>query len=78
MQKMGTLRERLGEFDRLMAMGDEGRDIICEGVPRLEELPRGWRYIKGAITAPTGWRWAYNGRSRFAPGYRQALIREGE
>ena len=42
----------------------------------LDALPEGWRYIDGAaLTAPTGFRWACNGRSRFSPGYRHALVR---
>ena len=41
----------------------------------LDALPEGWRYIEGALTAPTGFRWACNGKSRFSPGYRHALVR---
>lgn len=42
----------------------------------LDALPEGWRYIEGALTAPTGFRWACNGKSRFSPGYRHALVME--
>ena len=41
----------------------------------LDALPEGWRYIEGALTAPTGFRWACNGKSRFSPEYRHALVR---
>ena len=41
----------------------------------LDALPDGWRYIDGALTAPTGFRWACSGRSRFSPGYRHAMVR---
>ena len=41
----------------------------------LDALPEGWRYIEGALTAPNGFRWACNGKSRFSPEYRHALVR---
>lgn len=43
----------------------------------LDRLPDGWRYLDGASTAPVGYRWACNNRSRFGGEYRSALIREG-
>lgn len=42
----------------------------------LDRLPRGWRYIEGALTAPTGFRWACNGKSLFGGERRSALIKE--
>jgi len=47
-----------------------------EGVKRIDRLPEGWRYVNGAATAPNGWRWACNGKSRFKPGYEHALVKE--
>lgn len=59
-----------------------GNESVLDGVRRLEALPEGWTYLRGALTAPLGWRWASNGVSRFDPrgGYEHALIRvrEGE
>ena len=40
------------------------------------KLPEGWRYIDGAQTAPMGYRWASNGKSRFSGEYEHALIKE--
>ena len=51
--------------------GGEGRVMVRV----LDALPEGWRYIEGALTAPTGFRWACNGKSRFSPGYRHVLVR---
>lgn len=42
----------------------------------LDRLPEGWRYLDGATTAPLGYRWACNNKSRFGGEYRHALIRE--
>jgi len=42
----------------------------------LEKLPDGWRVIGTVGTAPLGTVWACNGKSRFAPGYESALVRE--
>ena len=46
--------------------------------PKLDKLPQGWVYTKGATTAPKGYRWANNNKSRFEPGYKHALIKVGE
>ena len=43
---------------------------------KLETLPKGWKRVEGATTAPRGWYWASNGKSRFGGEYRQALVRE--
>ena len=42
----------------------------------LDHLPKGWRYLGGATTAPLGYRWAYNSKSRFGGEYRHALVKE--
>lgn len=44
----------------------------------LEKLPDGWKFDEGAVTAPKGYKWANNGKSRFSPDYRQALVKVGE
>ncbi len=41
---------------------------------KLDSLPRGWCEVKGATTAPKGWYWACNGKSRF-DGYKHALVK---
>lgn len=41
----------------------------------LGSLPNGWKYLDGATTAPNGFRWASNVKSRFSAGYRHALVR---
>ena len=43
---------------------------------KLDALPEGWRVNRKATTAPKGWVWADNGKSRFAPGFEHALVRD--
>lgn len=64
----------------LYGTGNAGCEEICKDVQRLESLPDGWRYNDGAMTAPRGWRWADNGKSRFGKSkeYRHALVRVKE
>ena len=45
-------------------------------ISRLNSLPEGWKFVKGAMTAPVGYKWACNGKSRFKPGYEHALVKE--
>lgn len=47
-------------------------------IKKLDKLPEGWKYTKGAQTAPQGYKWANNGKSRFKPGYEQALVKVDE
>lgn len=42
----------------------------------IDRLPEGWRYLDGATTAPLGYRWACNIKSRFGWKYRHALVKE--
>jgi len=42
----------------------------------LDYIPDGWRPRIGAINNPKGLRWIYNGKSRFDPDYKSALVRE--
>lgn len=48
----------------------------CVVASILDVLPEGWRYADGAQTAPRGYRWANNGKSRFKPGFERALVKE--
>ena len=48
-------------------------------VLKLDALPEGWRKIGGAVTAPDGYYWASNGKSRFfSKEFQHALIKEEE
>ena len=38
-------------------------------------IPEGWTEIKGALTAPIGYIWICNNKSRFSGEYEQALLR---
>lgn len=42
----------------------------------LDVLPKGWKVLKGATTAPKGYVWASNGKSRFSKDYKNALVKE--
>lgn len=48
----------------------------------VEEMPEGWKVIKGTLTQPRGYVWISNGKSLFEKDsngdkvYRQALIKE--
>lgn len=44
-------------------------------LPPMEELPEGWVIDEMAVTAPCGYKWSNNGKSRFANDYQQALVR---
>lgn len=67
----------MSSYLHLYGSGNEGCEIICANVPRLDSLPEGWSYNDAAKTAPKGWRWANNGKSRFGKDkeYRHALIK---
>jgi hypothetical protein len=44
-------------------------------VPRYDEMPDGWRVLHGAMTAPNGYIWIWNGKSVFTKEYRHALLK---
>ena len=46
-----------------------------EGVRFVKKMPRGWKVLHGATTAPNGYTWVWNGRNPFTPRYRHALLR---
>lgn len=39
-----------------------------------DSVPEGWQQIDGAVTAPHGYRWVSNGKSRFGGEYETALV----
>ena len=41
----------------------------------FEEMPDGWKQLKGALTAPYGHTWIWNGKSLFSGEYRSALLK---
>lgn len=41
----------------------------------LDSLPKGWKWLDGAVTASNCYRWASNGKSRFSADYCHALVR---
>ena len=41
-----------------------------------DTLPNGWKKLEGALTAPNGYYWANNCKSRWDKKYESALIRE--
>lgn len=42
----------------------------------LEEKPEGWIKLEGATTAPNGYSWYSNGKSRFGDEYEHALVND--
>ena len=47
-----------------------------QGVRVLDTPPEGWRVRVGALTAPNGYVWYYNGKSLFSDEYESALVKE--
>jgi len=45
------------------------------GTKILKKVPKGWRKTKGATTAPMGFAWYSNGKSRFSGERKIALIK---
>lgn len=41
------------------------------------EMPKGWSTLNGALTAPEGFVWIWNGKSRFGDGknFRHGLLK---
>lgn len=48
---------------------------LTERHPVYEQMPEGWNEIKGALTAPVGYRWIYNCRPMFDNNYKKALLK---
>lgn len=55
----------------LVGGGASGRSVVA-----YNKLPKGWKYDPGATTAPRGYRWANNGKSRFGGEFKQALVKQ--
>lgn len=48
------------------------------GVKFFNEMPKGWKELpKGATTAPSGYKWIYNGKNPFTElsDYKSALLK---
>ncbi len=43
---------------------------------RLIEVPEGWRKLEGATTAPLGYSWYSNGKSRFSGEFKAVLVKD--
>ena len=54
--------------------GANGRPVF-EAVPVKEKLPYGWKEAEGGLTAPYGYGWISNGKSRFSGLRKTALLR---
>lgn len=42
----------------------------------LDHIPEGWRLLPGAMTAPRGYKWIFNGESLFSGKRERALVPE--
>jgi len=46
-----------------------------KGIEIFERMPEGWAVLEGATTAPIGYMWIWNCKSRFGGGFRHALMK---
>ena len=52
------------------------RKINCKNYHVINgELPKGWVPIKGTLTAPNGYTWVSNNKSRFSGERKSAIIK---
>ena len=58
------------------ASSGTGRSTTVLGYKAYNKMPKGWKYTEGATTAPFGYAWANNGKSRFGGEYESALVRD--
>ena len=67
---MQTAQERdvMDKFNRIIEFA------MREDVELYTSMPAGWRRIIGAMTAPSGSMWIYNGKSHFSKERRTALL----
>ena len=49
---------------------------IPQGTKIYDEMPEGWALIPNAMTAPKGYAWIWNGKSRFGGEYQQGLLKD--
>lgn len=54
-----------------MIKNSQGQDV-----KRLNSVPSGWSEIKNAMTAPKGYTWYSNGKSRFSGEREIALVKD--
>lgn len=47
---------------------------ILSEVPVYKQIPKGWKELEGAQTAPVGYVWIYNGKSLFSGDYKHGLL----
>ena len=48
---------------------------LLDRVPVYDSMPDGWKEIRGAQTAPSGYVWIWNCKSIFSPEYQRALLK---
>lgn len=46
------------------------------GVKFLNKMPKGWKVLTGATTAPNGYVWIWNVKSPFGKEYQHALLKQ--
>lgn len=49
--------------------------IMSREVPVMHEIPQGWKITRGAQTAPKGYEWIDNNKSRFGGERKTALLK---
>lgn len=59
-------------------MTKEEREKFLRTVTVLDHVPDGWRRIDGAMTAPVGYTWYSNGKSRWGGERKTALVKDKE
>ena len=47
----------------------------AKGVKFVKDMPKGWKTIQGATTAPSGYIWIYNGANPFHGNNEYALLK---
>lgn len=66
--------EQVAEIERRSL---EARAKLIEDYA-VDELPKGWKEVKGASTAPRGYKWYYNGESFFNGKREHCLVKDKE
>ena len=46
-----------------------------KSIPIFEQLPDGWEILEGALTAPIGFAWITNGKSRFSNEFKRGFLK---
>ena len=50
--------------------------FVERGVKVYSEVPKGYIKLEGATTAPRGFEWYFNGKSRFGGEYKSVLVKK--